>query len=169
VFAAIQTAVATGNPPFAMASTATADCENPCRSMPFMPGSEAQRAIADTFMRLKMDEWHPNAADWAPYVLDDVYYVTSAARLSKQDRLDRLKKAEATGAPSVPGDPVVEMQIVEFGQAAVMTARHNPFLGGQPYYSVRVWAFRDGRWQLANTQQTIIADAPAAAPATSTN
>ena len=44
-----------------------------------------------------------------------------------------------------------------------MTARHNPYRGGKPYYSVRVWAFTDGRWQLANTQQTVIADAPEAA------
>jgi len=43
-----------------------------------------------------------------------------------------------------------------------MIARHDPYRGGQPYYSRRVWAFRDGRWQLANTQQTVIAAAPPA-------
>ena len=39
-------------------------------------------------------------------------------------------------------------------------ARHTPYRGGDPYYSLRVWAFRDGRWQLANTQQTVIRSTP---------
>jgi hypothetical protein len=61
-----------------------------------------------------------------------------------------------SGAPSVPGDPVVSMRIHDFGDSAVMVARHNPFRGGKPYYSLRIWAQRDGRWQLANTQQTVL-------------
>jgi hypothetical protein len=112
---------------------------------------------------LKIDEWHPNPENWLPYVLDDVYYVTATAQLSKADRVARLVKLKEAGAPSVPGDPVVSMRIVDLGDSAVMTARHTPFHGGKPYHSVRVWALRDGRWQLANTQQTVMADAPVAA------
>ena len=41
------------------------------------------------------------------------------------------------------------MRIHDFGDSAVMVARHTPFRGGRSYYSLRVWAFRDGRWQLA--------------------
>ena len=93
-------------------------------------------------------------------MLDDVFYVTSTARLSKADRLARLQDLKRRAAPSVPGDPVISMRIAEFGDAAVMTAQHTPYGGGRPYYSVRVWALRDGRWQLANTQQTTIAASP---------
>jgi hypothetical protein len=161
VFAVINTTLATGTTPFAAAGGATAgDCENPCRSMPYAPTSENAKTIAGIFQQLKVDEWHPNPENWAPYVLDDVYYVTATAQLSKADRVARLAKAKETGAPSVPGDPVVSMRIVDLGDSAVMTARHNPYRGGKPYYSVRVWALREGRWQLANTQQTVIADAP---------
>jgi len=103
-----------------------------------------------------MDEWHPDPDDWAPYVLDDVYYVTETAQLSKADRVERLAALQKTGEPSTPGDPVVSMRIHDFGDSAVMTARHTPYRGGDPYCSLRVWAFRDGRWQLANTQQTVV-------------
>jgi len=132
--------------------------------MPFTPQTANERTIADLFMQLKMDEWHPNAERWAPYVLDGVFYTTATAQLSKEARVEYLAALEQTGEPSVPGDPVVSMRIVDFGDSAVMFARHDPYRGGQPYLSIRVWAFRDGRWQLANTQQTAIADAPAVSP-----
>ncbi len=112
--------------------------------------------MLDIFKRLKMDEWHPNPDDWAPWVLDDAYYFTSAAAMSKADRVNRLAQQKQTGAPSVPGDPVLFMRIAEFGQSAVMFARHAPFRGGKPFYSVRVWAFRDGKWRFANSAQTTI-------------
>jgi hypothetical protein len=159
---AITTTLVTGTTPFAASGDGSADCDNPCRTMPFTPGSERAKQIADTFMRLKMDEWHPDPADWAPYVLDDVYYVTETAQLSKADRVKRLAMLKESGAPGVPGDPVVSMEIHDLGDSAVMIARHTPYRGGDPYYSLRVWAFRDGRWQLANTQQTVIRSTPGA-------
>ena len=156
VLGVITTSMVTGTTPFAASGPATGDCENPCRTLPFMPESENARQIAAIFSKLKMDEWHPDPDAWAPYVLDDVYYVTETAQLSKADRVERLAKLKETGAPSVPGDPVVSMRIHDFGDSAVMIARHTPYRGGNPYYSLRVWALRDGRWQLANTQQTVV-------------
>jgi len=157
-FGVIATGQATGATPFAASGgEESGDCDNPCRTMPFIPRTGNEKSIAGIFQQLKMDEWKPNPVNWAPYVLDDVYYVTATARLSKGDRVARLAQLKETGAPSLPGDPVVSMRIAEFGDAAVMTAEHTPYRGGRPYYSVRVWAFRDGRWQLANTQQTTIA------------
>jgi hypothetical protein len=158
----ITTTLVTGTTPFAAAGAASGDCENPCRTMPYTPSSENARQIAAIFMQLKMDEWHPDPAGWAPYVLDDVYYVTETAQLSKDDRVKRLTGLKESGAPSTPGDPVVSMRIHDFGDSAVMLARHTPYRGGDPYYSLRVWAFRDGRWQLANTQQTVIRSTPGA-------
>jgi hypothetical protein len=158
LFAMIDTAIVAGTAaPFSMpTSEQKADCENPCRTIPFNPATPAQREMLATFKRLKIDEWHPNPNDWAPYVLDDVYYVTSGAALSKADRVNRLAQQKQTGAASVPGDPVLFMRIVEFGQSAVMFARHAPFRGGKPYYSIRVWVLRDGHWRFANSQQTTI-------------
>jgi hypothetical protein len=89
-------------------------------------------------------------------VVDGVDYVTSAGPLSKADRVARLAQKKQTGAAVTPGDPVISMRIVEFGNSAVMIATHRPYRGGKPYYSLRVWTYRDGRWQLANSQQTTI-------------
>jgi hypothetical protein len=166
LFAMIDTPIVTGTaPPFSVPTADRApDCDNPCRTIPFNPATPAQREMLDTFKRLKMDEWHPNPDDWAPYVLDDVYYVTSAAALSKADRVNRLAQQKRTGAASLPGDPVLFMRIVEFGESAVMFARHAPYLGGRPYYSIRVWAYRDGKWRFANSGQTTIESAAVVPP-----
>jgi len=155
--------VTDATPPFAVPISGddTPDCDNPCRNIPFRAATPAQAEMLATFKRLKMDEWHPNPDDWAPYVLDNVDYVTSAAALSKAARVERLAQQKQTGAASLPGDPVQFMRIVEFGQSAVMLARQTPFRGGKPYYSVRVWAFRDGKWLFANSQQTTIESAAA--------
>jgi hypothetical protein len=160
VLGVILTTLVTGTTPFAAAAATAGDCENPCRTMPFTPASANAKSIADVFMRLKMDEWHPNPSDWMQFVLDDVFYVTETAQLSKDDRVKRLASLEASGAASTPGDPVLSMRIHDFDDSAVMIARHMPFRGGDPYYSLRVWAFRDSRWQLANTQQTVIRSTP---------
>ena len=61
---------------------------------------------------------HPDPVDWAPYVLDDVYYVAATAQLSKADGPGRLTTLKENGAPSVPGDPVASMRIHDFGGSA---------------------------------------------------
>ena len=159
--AVIGTALRTGATAFAAGDAVTGDCDNPCRSMPYTPATDNERTIAELFMQLKLDEWQPNPERWAPYVLDDVYYTTATVQLSKADRVEHLTALRDAGQQSTPGDPVVSMQILDFGDAAVMFARHDSYRGGRPYLSVRVWALVDGRWQLANTQQTVIAAVPA--------
>ena len=164
-FIFIDTTIGTGAAPFsAPASGGSGDCENPCRKMPYTPASEADKQIAAIFQRLKVDEWHPNPEDWMQYVVDGVDYVTSAAALSKADRVAHLEQQKQSGVAILPGDPVIAMRIFDFDGAAVMLAKHAPYRGGKPYYSLRVWTMRDGRWQLANSQQTAIAAADTLPP-----
>src|SRR5579864_7461237 len=142
-FAILDTAMAGGAAPFSNTAPGAGDCENPCRTIPYKPATAADKAIVAILQRLKMDEWHPNPDDWAHYVLDDVNYVTSAASLSKADRVARLAQQKQTGAVIVPGDPVMAMRIFDFGDAAIMITRNAPYRGGKPYYSLRVWTLRD--------------------------
>ena len=37
-----------------------------------------------------------------------------------------------------------------------MTSQHAPYRGGKPYSNKPVWVLRDGRWQLALSQQVTI-------------
>ena len=40
-----------------------------------------------------------------------------------------------------------------------MTSQHAPYRVGKPYSNIRVWVLRDGRWQLALSQQVTIQSA----------
>ena len=162
----IDTSIGGGTAPFATTANLAGNCENPCRTIPFTPKTAADKEIVALLERLKMDEWHPNPEDWSPYVLDGVDYVTSAGALSKEQRVAHLEQEKKSGAPILPGDPVISMRMADFGKSAVMISHIAPYAGGKPYYSLRVWTFKDGRWQLANSQQTTIADA-ASLPAVS--
>lgn len=72
--------------------------------MPYTPATENEKQIAAIFQRLKVDEWRPNPADWAPYVLDDVSYVTATAQLGKADWVAHLakRKTPARRASAAP-------------------------------------------------------------------
>jgi hypothetical protein len=156
-FVILDTAIAAGTAPFSTpASGAAGECDNPCKNIPFATTTTADKTIVETLERLKVDEWHPNPEDWARYVVDDVFYVTSAGALSKADRVAHLARQRQSGAAILPGDPVSSMRMFDFGEAAVMITQNAPYRGGKPYYSVRVWTLRDTRWQLANSQQTTI-------------
>ncbi|HVB55099.1 MAG TPA: nuclear transport factor 2 family protein [Candidatus Acidoferrales bacterium] len=158
-FAVVDTGISHGTAPFATTANSAEDCENPCKTIPYKPTTEADKTIVSLLERLKMDEWHPNPEDWSPYVLDGVDYVTSAGALSKADRVAHLEQEKKSGAPILPGDPVISMRMADFGMSVVMISRIAPYDGGKPYYSLRVWTYQDGRWQLANSQQTTIAGA----------
>jgi hypothetical protein len=78
---------------------------------------------------------------------------------SRAERIEIARKQQAAGV-GAPGDPIISMEIHDFGDnAAVMISQHFPYRGGKPYRNVRVWVLRDSRWQLAISQQSTIQSA----------
>jgi hypothetical protein len=137
----------------------TADCDNPCRTLPFTPKTEADQAVLAEWQKTKVDEWHPNAADWPTHVADDFLMINDRSERTKAERVVVAKKQQEAGA-SAPGDPVLSMSMSDFGDAVVMISRHWPYRGGKPYYNARVFIHVDGHWPIAWSQQTTIQDAP---------
>ncbi len=132
------------------------DCDNPCRVLPYTPQTAMDQAILATWQQEKMDEWHPNPNDWARGIADEFMIISSRIAYTKLQRVAFAKKEQATGL-GAPGDPIISMSIRDFGtENALMVSTHLPYRGGKPYDDVRVWIYRDGRWQLAISQQTTI-------------
>ena len=165
VFVALDTPIA---PKAAAASVQVAagqgDCENPCRTVPYKPATPMDKAILASWQKTKMDEWHPDAADWTTHIADEFMIINNTTIRNKPERVAIAKKQQEAGV-GAPGDPIIDMEIHDFGDnAAVMISHNAPYRGGKPYYNARVWVLRDGRWQLAFSQQSIIQSA-AAVPA----
>ncbi|MGB8442770.1 MAG: hypothetical protein WCE26_25485, partial [Candidatus Acidiferrales bacterium] len=140
-------------------------CDNPCKTLPYTPTTEMDKAILEAWQKAKNDEWHPNASDWALRVADEFVIINDHTARTKAERVASLTKQQAAGEAGPPGDPIHTLRMFDFGKdAAVMLSQHTPYHGGKPYYNVRVWVLRDGSWQLVASQQTTVESA-AAAPA----
>ena len=165
-FIELDTPITAGGVPGTMVP-GQGDCENPCRSVPYKPTTAMDKAILADWQKTKVDEWHPDATDWPLHIADEFLIINNASMRNKPDRVALAKKQQEAGVGTV-GDPITAMEIHDFGDtAAVMISHHVPHRGGKPYYNVRVWTLRDGRWQLTVSQQTSIQSAAAVPPADS--
>jgi hypothetical protein len=145
-------------------SAGEGDCDNPCRSLPYVAKTQTEKDIVSAWQQTKLAEWKPDPAQWSRFVADEFMIVNNTTIRNKEQRLDIARRAKDAGT-GTPGDPVLGMHVLSFGtNAALMISQHAPYRGGKPYTNARVWVFRDGRWQLALSQQvTIQSEAPVAA------
>jgi hypothetical protein len=166
-FMVLETPIAASGAPASVEQAAGAgDCDNPCRTVPYVPKSEMDKAILTAWQKTKMLEWKPDAAQWANFIADEFMIINNTTARDKEQRVAIAKRQQDAGT-GAPGDPVVAMRIYDFGtSSAVMVSQHTPYRGGKPYTNVRIWVLRDNRWQLALSQQVAIQSAePVAAVA----
>jgi hypothetical protein len=164
--ALLETPIAAGAAPAAVEPIAADDCDNPCRTVPYTPKTPMEKDILAAWQRSKMLEWRPDAAQWASFIADESMFIDDTTIRNKEERVAIAKRRQDAGI-GAPGDPVAAMRIYGFGTgSALMVSRHIPSRGGKPYTDLRIWVLRDGRWQLAWSQQVAIRSAaPVAAMA----
>ncbi len=160
VYAMIDTPVAPkAGPASVEAQAGQGQCDNPCVTVPYRPETAMDKAILATWQKTKMIEWKPDAKAWSSFIGEEFMIINNTTIRTRPEREVIAQKQEATGV-GTPGDPILTMRIVDFGDnAAVMFSKHFPVRGGKPYRNVRVWTLRDGRWQLAISQQSEIKSA----------
>jgi hypothetical protein len=135
------------------------DCDNPCRTLPYTPTTAADKAVLAEWQKTKVDEWRPDAADWATHVAEEFLIINDRSERNKPQRVAFGKSQQEAGI-SMPGDPIESMTMSDFGDSVVMISHHVPYRGGKPYYNVRVFVHRDAHWLIAWSQQTTIQAAP---------
>jgi ketosteroid isomerase-like protein len=164
-FALMETPVAPSGQQASVERAAGAgDCDNPCRTVPYTPKTAMDKDILAAWQKTKMLEWKPDAAQWASFIADEFMIINNTTIRDKEARVAIAKRQQEAGV-GAPGDPVTAMRIYDFGTTcALMTSQHTPYRGGKPYTNVRIWVLRDGRWQLALSQQ-VATQSAAPAPA----
>lgn len=152
---AILPAAATPAPPD---PPAPGGCDNPCKTLPYEPKSAAERDILAAYRALETAVATHNADDWATHFADEFVVVGRDGRgTTKLQRIAAIRKQKETNATTNPG-PLRSMRIWVDGDAAVMTSNHvTSTVKATPYRVTRVWVKRDGRWQMACSQQTTVA------------
>jgi hypothetical protein len=131
-------------------------CDNPCRSLPYKPlSSEAQEIVASFMAGEKaVFEQDPQAA--SRMLGDDVLFVTPyrVQPMNKAERIAAMRKLGHAGQMDLPPE-VASMALWVFGNAAVMSADEESS-SGERLRGMRIWAKRDGQWQITFSQQTLV-------------
>lgn len=130
-------------------------CENPCLTVPYQPGEPAEADIITAFQTLERAVTRNDADEWVKHMADEfVVYRTRQNLTTKASRAQMLSEHGAINAETFVA-AVEAMRLWVFGDAAVMRADHvMPGNRRPPYRATRVWVKRDGRWQMALSQQT---------------
>src|SRR5580700_3351690 len=142
--------------PSGVAGTGVATCENPCKTVPFAPKNEAERAIIASWQALETGVTAHDSTAWAPHIADEFVQISSNSDhpIDKAGRMATLDKQKVSGVGSAPS-PLVTAQMFDFGDAVVMTCLHQPHKGKAVHVS-RVWVKRDGQWVMSISFQTTI-------------
>jgi hypothetical protein len=141
--------------------TGVAECQNPCKSVPFQPKNESEQAVIASWQALETGVTNHDASAWSPHVDDSFITVSSSSDhpVFKADRIATLNLQKQTGYPSAPA-PLISAQMFDLGNTIVMTCLHQPY-HGKPIHVSRVWLKRNGQWVMAISFQTTIQAEPA--------
>ena len=136
------------------AATGAVDCENPCRSVPYMPKTAEQKDVLKAYQAVETAVTSHDAKTWAYHVADEF------VGIGRQYTGSPDTKAGRVGQIGIVSNRVVLPKMLwgeafVFGNAAILIADHQP-AGEPPYRVIRVWVNRDGRWQLFHRQETTI-------------
>jgi hypothetical protein len=132
-------------------------CENPLETVPYQPKSQAERHIIATFQALETAVTRNDPDNWKNYVADE-FVVTRTRQhpTTKAGRMAFMATQREINAETFVAE-VVALKFWVLGDAAVMRADHAmPGNRRPPYRATRLWVKRNGRWQMAVSQQTTI-------------
>ncbi|MBZ5541530.1 MAG: nuclear transport factor 2 family protein [Acidobacteriia bacterium] len=146
------------------AGTGVRECENPCKTVPYEPKNEAERAIIASWQALETGVTAHDSAAWAPHIAEEFVQVSSGGDHPnhKADRIATLDEQKQLGVGSAP-PPLVSARMFDFGDAVVMTCLHQPH-SGKPIHVTRLWVKQNGQWVISISYQTMIQGAPAKMP-----
>jgi hypothetical protein len=138
----------------------SAGCDNPCKTIPYKPTTDADREVVASFEGMNTAIFQSDPDGWSKHVGEEDFGITPGGGLvTKSNRIAALKKQQTENKPGVP-PPLLSARLFDFGDTVVMTAIHQPRIG-KPHHFTRIWVKRDDRWQLVAGAQTEIQAAPA--------
>jgi hypothetical protein len=150
---------APSSPAYANNGLDSANCENPCKAIPYKPTTEADREVIASFQAMNTAIWQADAEAWARNIEDEDFGITPGVLVTKAGRIAAIKRQKETNTPSMPA-PLLSALFFDFGDSVVMEALHQP-RNGKPHHFTRIWVKREGVWQLVAGAQTEIQAAPA--------
>ncbi len=136
------------------------DCDNPCRSLPYTPKTAEQKEVVKAYQATEVAVVTHDDKTWAKYVADEFVGIGRRYLGTPDAKAGRVGQI-GIGTTHVIVPKMLWAETFVFGDAALMIADHEP-AGEPPYHVIRLYADRDGRWQLVHRQETTIKGTPPA-------
>ena len=139
------------------AAPGPAECDNPCKGIPYKPKTAAEKGIIASWQQLETAVTTHDADAWAAHFLNEFVLISSngAEPSTKAVRMATIQKQKETNAPTAP-PPLTAARMHNFGDTVVMLSLHQPHNGGKPLRVSRVWVKGTDMWQMAISFQTRI-------------
>ena len=138
------------------AAAGPAECDNPCKGIPYKPKTAAEKGIIASWQQLETAVTTHDADAWALHFLNEFVLISSngAEPSTKALRMATIQRQKETNAASVP-PPLTAARMYHFGDTVVMLSLHQPH-SGKPLRVSRVWVNGKDMWQMAISFQTRI-------------
>jgi hypothetical protein len=136
-----------------------ADCENPCRTLPYKPENAAQAGSLAAWFRLKNAEWHPNPEVWDADSDENHETISPRGDLPKLQHVMQLaEQRKLYGEKGAdPGQPVMSMRMFDVGNVVVQECLQGPVGAANPItFVLRVFVNRGAGWKIVLSAQTNI-------------
>jgi hypothetical protein len=134
-------------------------CENPCKTLPYKPENPVEEGALATWFRLKNDEWHPNAEDWAAHSDENHETITPRSDMPKLQHVEEIaEQRKLYGENGGSGGTAVQsMRMFEFGNVVIMQTFQGRNPNAKPTsWNLRVFLNRGDGWKIALSAQTNI-------------
>ena len=135
----------------------SAECNNPCQTMPYRVRSPAEQDVVNSFFALEKARIAYDADEWSKHVADGfVLYRSDHAPITKAASIVEIERQKANRSAVTVGE-IQTARLWVYGDAAAMIATENvPDRSRPPYRAARMWVRRNGQWLMTISVQTDI-------------
>jgi Domain of unknown function (DUF4440) len=135
----------------------SAECKNPCQTIPYRVRSPAEQDVLNSFLALEKARIAHDVDEWAKHVSDGlVLYRSDHAPVTKAGAIMEIARQKENGGAVAVGE-IQAARLWVYGDAAAMIATEvAPDNSRPPYRAARMWVRRNGQWLMTISVQTDI-------------
>ncbi len=121
-------------------------CENPCKTIPYLPKTETEKAALAGMQAVQVAIASNDADSWAAHVADEFTATNSPDNevYGKPNRLAQFNNLIKAGLHTTP-TPMVSARVFDLGEAVLIAAQEQPPTN-KTNLNTRMMIKRDGRW-----------------------
>ena len=145
-----------------LGAQAAADCDNPCKNIPFDPKDDEQKGVVNAYKTMESAVVSGNASIWRDSVgyeflgaSSDLSAVLNKTAVAGDGIGLRAQDFNRQNLAALTPVPVTKVAMQDFPAVVIMRSRHQP-AHGDPLEATRVWIMRNNIWIMTAEFETAV-------------